>query len=95
MKLPEFILAALIPLLGQWADGSIPLAPKRALYTLLALLGTEGRAWLKTTQTTLDEKMFETLCAEAEQEFKESGLFAEGTFEALDKFVEFKTELSA
>lgn len=91
MKLPEWLLAALLPLLGQWADGSIPLAPKRALFTLLALLGTEGRKWLAQTQTTLDEKAFEVLCGEAAQEFKESGIWADGeaVFKGLDEFVKF------
>lgn len=92
MKLPEFIIAALLPLLGQWADKTIPEASKRLLYVLLAALGSEGRAWLKKTQTTLDDGAFEVLSAEAVNEFSESGLFAEGTFEALDSFVKFPAE---
>lgn len=92
MKLPEFIIAAILPLLGQWVDKSIPEPSKRFLYTVLAALGAEGRAWLKKTQTTLDDTAFEVLEAEAENEFSECGLFAEGTFKALDSFVKFPVE---
>lgn len=92
MNFQEILAKALLPLLGQYADKSLPEAPKRWLYCQLAQLGTEGRAWLEKTQTALDDAAFEVLVAEAVNEFAECGLFAEGTFEALDKFVEFKVE---
>lgn len=92
MKLPEFIIQALLPLLGQWADKTLPEPTKRTLYLLVAALGTEGRAWLKKTSTTLDEAAFEVLFAEAKTEIFDCGLFHESTFEALDAFVAFKAE---
>ncbi|MBK8233007.1 MAG: hypothetical protein IPK72_21090 [Candidatus Eisenbacteria bacterium] len=92
MKLPEFIIQALLPLLGQWADKTIPEPTKRLLYLNICALGTEGVAWLKKTQTTLDEAAFDVLHAEAKNEVFECGLFHESTFKALDEFVSFKAE---
>ena len=74
MNLIETLLPLILPLLGNYADGALPTAPKRLLYLNICALGEEGRAQLKKTPNTLDDAAFEVLFNEAKEEFDEAGL---------------------
>lgn len=84
----EKLGAMLIPMLEDYAVGQLPEAVKRILFLNIVALGSEGQAWLKKTQTALDEALFDALLSDANAAFVDAGKPDLAPW--LDQFVAFK-----
>ena len=84
----EKLGALIIPMLEDYAVGQLPDAAKRLLFVNLAALGSEGQAWLKKTQTALDDALFDALLSDANAAFVDAGKPDLAPW--LDQFVAFK-----
>lgn len=86
-QLWPFFAPLLAAHVDQSATGGLALPLKRLLYNFLLQIGTEGRAWVRQTQTTLDDAGFDAVCNEAVKEWAEYG--HSEVPELLDNFVAF------
>lgn len=83
----ETIGKMIMPLLVDYGTGEMPESARNLLFVNVAALGTEGQAWLRKTQTGLDDAAFAALINEANEAFANAGLSQ--IPEQLDAFVQF------